>query len=180
MNGSDGLPPEAVQNLSALIAMRRLNIPPVLPTERDNFNSAKPISAGVAASRGWLVQWLVPGLLAASCCFVLFWCDPNQYSFYPVCAFHRATGLLCPGCGSLRAIHQLLHGHLTTAFRFNPLLISSLPFLLVYAAKSCLGSGYGRRFNFASGTKWWWVILVTALVFTLWRNFPGSVFSIPQ
>ncbi|MCX6913024.1 MAG: DUF2752 domain-containing protein, partial [Verrucomicrobia bacterium] len=69
-------------------------------------------------------------LLAAAVGLVLFCFDPRQYHFYPICFFHKATGLLCPGCGALRATHQLLHGHLAAAFRFNPMLVASLPFLL--------------------------------------------------
>ena len=63
--------------------------------------------------------------LVALAAGVLFCFDPNRYPFYPLCFFHRATGLLCPGCGSLRALHQLLHGNLATAFHFNALLVSS-------------------------------------------------------
>ena len=43
------------------------------------------------------------------------------------------TGLLCPGCGTLRGLHQLLHGHLAAAFRLNPVMVLSLP-LLGYVA----------------------------------------------
>jgi hypothetical protein len=75
------------------------------------------------------------GLLAGVACIVLFYFDPRQYHFYPVCFFHQTTGLLCPGCGTLRGLHQLLHGHLAAAFRFNPMLIVSLPFLCWFGAK---------------------------------------------
>src|SRR6266536_3764949 len=53
--------------------------------------------------------------------------NPSQFSFYPTCLFYKTTGLLCPGCGTLRAMHQLLHGQIQGAFRFNALLVSSLP-----------------------------------------------------
>lgn len=45
------------------------------------------------------------------------------------------TGLECPGCGSQRAIHSLLHLDIGAAFKFNALLVSSLPLviLLLYA-----------------------------------------------
>src|SRR5260370_36721099 len=82
---------------------------------------------------------LVATAIAALAGLILFLFDPNRYPFYPVCAFHKVTGLLCPGCGSLRAMHQLLHRHLAIAFHFNPLLITTLPVLVVYCVVWSLG-----------------------------------------
>jgi hypothetical protein len=45
---------------------------------------------------------------------------------FPKCPFRSLTGLLCPGCGSQRGIHQLLHGHFAEAFKLNALLIPSI------------------------------------------------------
>src|SRR5260221_9010819 len=72
--------------------------------------------------------FLLVGIIALAA-GVLFFFDPAEHAFYPVCFFHRTTGLLCPGCGSLRAVHQLSHGHLAAAFRVKPLLVVCLPFL---------------------------------------------------
>ena len=36
--------------------------------------------------------------------------DPNQPGHYPTCPFLATTGFYCPGCGALRAVHDLLHG----------------------------------------------------------------------
>ena len=83
----------------------------------------------------------VLALLGAVAGLVLFCFDPRQYPFYPVCFFHKTTGLLCPGCGALRAMHQLLHGHLATAFRFNPVLVVSLPILAWIGARYALAEG---------------------------------------
>src|SRR5438067_2053494 len=61
------------------------------------------------------------------CAAILYFLDPAHFDFYPKCAFYQSTGLLCPGCGSLRALHQLLHGHWAEALRFNALLVLFLP-----------------------------------------------------
>ena len=58
--------------------------------------------------------------------------NPEGTRIYPPCVFKYLTGYYCPGCGSLRAMHRLLHGHILEAFGFNPLMIISLPFI-VYA-----------------------------------------------
>ena len=62
--------------------------------------------------------------------FVTLYCiDPAGASIFPPCPFHLLTGQYCPGCGSLRAIHRLLHGQLVAALRLNPLMVVSIPFL---------------------------------------------------
>jgi hypothetical protein len=74
--------------------------------------------------------WLIAGgaiLGALVAALVLFSFDPSTHRFYPRCTFHALTGLDCPGCGGLRAAHQLLHGNFVLAFRFNPLLVAGLP-----------------------------------------------------
>jgi hypothetical protein len=67
-------------------------------------------------------------LVAAVVYFVL---DPAQYALFPKCPFHTLTGWECPGCGSQRTIHALLHGEFRQAFFHNPLLTLSFPYLLV-------------------------------------------------
>ena len=61
---------------------------------------------------------------------VYFWFDPAQFALFPKCPFHTLTGWDCPGCGSQRTIHALLHGEFRQAFFHNPLLTLSLPYLL--------------------------------------------------
>ena len=55
--------------------------------------------------------------------------DPARSGIFPPCPIHYLTGLYCPGCGSLRAIHALLHGNLHQAWAMNPLTIVMLPFV---------------------------------------------------
>src|SRR5580700_1516854 len=56
--------------------------------------------------------------------------DPATSGIFPPCPVHYLTGWYCPGCGSLRAIHQLLHGNLRAAWAMNPLTVVLLPFLM--------------------------------------------------
>jgi len=71
-------------------------------------------------------SWL--GLAAAAAYLFVF--EPGKTGFFPICLFRAITGFTCPGCGSTRALHQLLHGHVLEAFMLNPLLLIGLPFLL--------------------------------------------------
>ena len=67
-------------------------------------------------------------LLAGSVYLYLF--EPGKTGFFPPCLFRALTGLTCPGCGSTRAMHQIVHGHFAAAFMLNPLLLIASPFLI--------------------------------------------------
>ncbi|MCY2687185.1 DUF2752 domain-containing protein [Salinimicrobium sp. TH3] len=56
--------------------------------------------------------------------------DPASSTFFPACPFHSFTGLMCPGCGSQRALHHLLNLQVQTAYSYNPLLVISLPYIM--------------------------------------------------
>jgi hypothetical protein len=117
-------------------------------------------------------------LLATLAALVLFCFDPRQYHFYPICLFHQTTGLLCPGCGALRATHQLLHGHLAAAFRFNPVLIASLPFQVWLGARLALQMVRHQPLSLGRRLGWLWLILAAALVVSVMRNLPGAPFAL--
>lgn len=51
----------------------------------------------------------------------------------PRCWFHYFTGLDCPGCGSQRMVHALLHGDVAAAWRHNAFLLLLSPVLLFMA-----------------------------------------------
>ena len=70
--------------------------------------------------------------------------DPAGSGIFPPCPVHYLTGWYCPGCGSLRALHALLHGNLHNAWAMNPLTILLLPFI-VYGLVSETLVGLGRR-----------------------------------
>lgn len=124
----------------------------------------------VSRPAGWL-PWAIAIGLAASVS-VLFFFDPVRWPFYPRCFLHEATGLLCPGCGSLRALHQLLHGHLAAAVHFNPLLVVSLPLLAWQALRLALRYPAGRAAPLSIRPAWLCAALAVLVVFTVLRNVP--------
>jgi hypothetical protein len=115
--------------------------------------------------------------LAAVAGLVLFCFDPRWYHFYPVCYFHKITGLLCPGCGGLRALHQLLHGHWATAFRFNPVLVVSLPILAWLGAKYGWQKARNQPASLGLRPLWLWLSLAAVIVVSVLRNLPGAPFD---
>ncbi len=55
--------------------------------------------------------------------------DPHEGGHYPTCPSLYLTGFYCPGCGSLRAIHDLAHLDLGGAWGMNPLAVIVLPWI---------------------------------------------------
>jgi hypothetical protein len=96
--------------------------------------------------------------------------DPEQY-FFPKCPFLTLTGLKCPGCGSQRAIHQLLHGNIGASFQFNPLFIPGVLYALIgYAVAFFLPERWPSISQRWYGKTAAYVSLVIILVFWVARN----------
>lgn len=66
-------------------------------------------------------------ILAAGAIAVAYYLFEPSSGLYPRCAFKLATGLDCPGCGSQRALHALLHGDIAAAWHSNAMLLVGLP-----------------------------------------------------
>lgn len=109
-----------------------------------------------------IVNW-IGGLVLIPAAGLLYSYNPVTSGFFPPCPFYRLTNLYCPGCGSTRALHNLLHGDLRTAFDMNPLLVLSIPFIALLTLRPSLANarylpavvgvvlvGYGILRNFAA------------------------------
>ena len=75
------------------------------------------------------IKWLIAVLFIAGLGW-LYAFDPQLVHSTPPCIFHLLTNLDCPGCGTARACHQLLHGNLLKAMDYNLLFVLVIPFLI--------------------------------------------------
>ncbi len=121
--------------------------------------------------RGWVL--VVLGVPAGLVLLLLWRYDPTRSSI-PLCAFHAATGLHCPGCGATRATHELLHGRVLAALRDNALWVLSLPVVAYEVLAEALLLLYNRRLPGNLLRKPWflWTAGVVAIVFAVLRNIP--------
>jgi hypothetical protein len=121
-----------------------------------------------------IMKRLFFGIAVAFACvaaLVLFFVDPSKVPIYPVCFFHRTTGFNCPGCGSLRAMHALLHGHFLTALHFNAFLVLSLP-LFAWVGVRFLRQVIKRDPAPVVRPRWLWVYLGLWMAFGIARELP--------
>jgi hypothetical protein len=112
------------------------------------------------------------GLLISGAVYV-FWYEPGKTGFFPLCPFRLLTGLACPGCGTTRALHQLLHGHVEAAFMLNPLFLIALPFLALALLRHTKFAFAGElpRPN-ALPARYIYLVFVVVLTFWIFRNTP--------
>jgi hypothetical protein len=111
--------------------------------------------------------------LAAVALVAYFLLDPAIVPVFPKCPFYLLTGLKCPGCGSQRALHALLNLQVGRAFRENPLLVISLPYLLmalVFYLKKEKNERWLAADDLLFRGKAVKVVLAVVLVFWLLRN----------
>ena len=115
-----------------------------------------------------LVTGLV--LLGLGALGILFLFPPDQFGFYPRCGLYLLTGLQCPGCGSLRALHHMTHGRWIVAFHHNPILVIVVPAAIAYALGCWLAgrpwlpeTPRARRVAF-------WAGMIALILFTIGRN----------
>jgi hypothetical protein len=102
----------------------------------------------------------------------LFLFDPTRHGFYPQCALHQLTGLYCPGCGALRATHELLHGRILAAFRLNALFVLSAPPAAYYIGRILYA--YIKRTPLPTiiHAGWIWAAAAVVITFGICRNLP--------
>lgn len=91
---------------------------------------------------------------------------------YPTCPFLALTGLHCPGCGSLRALHELAHGDVAAAIGLNLVAVAVAPLLaywwLRWARRSWVGAVRPPPAHPLAG----WILLASIVTFAVARNLP--------
>lgn len=100
--------------------------------------------------------------------------DPRTAWFAPRCPFRLATGLFCPGCGTGRALHAIVHGDLAAAVRLNILAVAAIPVFLALVLRAALAPERPLP-----RPPLWLQLLVYALLafFLVARNLPYAPFA---
>jgi hypothetical protein len=107
------------------------------------------------------------GVLSVVAILLYFSFNPENGLLFPKCPIHQYLGIYCSGCGSQRAIHDLLHLRIGDAIGHNALLLPALFVILqhllikagVLKGKSLLGYRYAPL-----------VLLAVVLLFMVLRN----------
>lgn len=111
--------------------------------------------------------------------YLLYNNSPLQSSIYPSCPVYSLAKLHCPGCGTARALHDLVHFRLLEAIDHNPMTIFFTPIIIysigAYFVREFFGKRLPEPFKRARSVR---ILLVVIIVFTILRNIPYSPFTI--
>ena len=105
--------------------------------------------------------------------------EPGRTGFFPECPFRALTGIICPGCGSTRGLHHLLHGDIEKALLLNPLMFLLVPVLIFALVRhtNAVVTGQELKGNRVPA-KYIWALFVVVLFFWIVRNLPGYPFPV--
>lgn len=126
-------------------------------------------------------RWLTLAMLGmiTTAATLLWFFDPATSGLFPPCPVRYLTGWYCPGCGSLRALHRLLHGNLRMASSMNALTLVLSPFLayglVSHTLHSIRGRGLPEPFLRA---RWIRALCVAIILFGISRNLPWHPFDL--
>jgi len=96
--------------------------------------------------------------------------DPSASGLFPRCVFLSMTGYKCPGCGSQRAIHALLHGDVLGAFKYNALLLVAVPWIILCLYAESQRVRNPRLYARLNAPLLIWLFLAMVLIWWLLRN----------
>jgi len=97
--------------------------------------------------------------------------DPAQSeTVFILCVTKNISGIDCPGCGSQRAFHELLHGNFIKAAKLNLTIYFFTPLLLFIFLKTALKPFHIDLPDLLITTKRLMLILFFLLLFTVLRN----------
>jgi hypothetical protein len=141
-------------------------------------------SAGVRSvlSRPLTGPLLVAGLAGAAAGYLAL-VDPHRSGHYPGCPILFLTGYWCPGCGGLRALHDLLHGELAAAVSANLVVVAMVPIVVMLWTRwvfirSAAARAESRTVRRAPAWMLWSLLVIVMLFWGL-RNLPATHWLAP-
>lgn len=99
--------------------------------------------------------------------------DPSVSRLFPRCFFKVLTGYDCPGCGTQRALHALLHGDIVGAWHFNRALIVGIPLLAVYGYAELRRTTHVKLYTMLNSQFMIWFVFTLTVLWWVGRNLFG-------
>ena len=122
---------------------------------------------------------IIGSILVVALLLVYFFFDPTATdSYFPGCPLYNTTGIYCPGCGSQRALHSLLHLDFKSVLSYNLLFIPATGVVLYNVFVRIYNRVSSRQIPNVIYTKTFAIIvLIVILIFWVLRNLPIHPFN---
>ncbi len=125
------------------------------------------------------VIYILIGIVGIGLLSLYFIFDPSAFSFFPKCPLHATTGIYCPGCGSQRALHSLLHLNIMGTIGHNLLFLPGLALVAhhYFLRFKEIRDGKQRKL-LLNHPRAPWIILTVVLTFWVLRNLTVYPFEL--
>ena len=108
--------------------------------------------------------------LAGMAIIILFIFNPEETWWMPKCPTYSLTGFECPGCGTQRSIHALLHGDISSALQYNAFLVCILPFICLLGVAEIKRKDWPKLYRRLYSPFVVFSLLTLVVIWTIVRN----------
>ncbi len=125
------------------------------------------------------IKYVIIGIGIIVLLSLYYFSNPSEVNYFPKCPFYWLTGFYCPGCGSQRALHHLLHFDIINTIDHNALYIVGLSTIAYNVSVNAMNK-FGNKiyYNYLYHPKTPLIIGGLIIVFWILRNINLYPFTI--
>lgn len=120
------------------------------------------------SKRAWVAA--IMAALAIVLAIVYYYFDPVEARWMPRCLWKVATGTDCPGCGSQRMAHALVHGDISGAWHANAFALCIIPLIGLLLALEMKREAWPNVYRKVHAPWVIWTLAAAVLVWWIVRN----------
>ncbi len=120
------------------------------------------------SKRAWIAT--IIAALAIVLAIVYYYFDPVEARWMPRCLWKVATGTDCPGCGSQRMAHALVHGDILGAWHANAFALCIIPLIGILLVLELNREKYPKLYRKVHAPWVIWTLAAAVLIWWIVRN----------
>ncbi|NEW53916.1 DUF2752 domain-containing protein [Nocardia cyriacigeorgica] len=141
-----------------------------------------PVTAGEPPSTRWRAVALPAAVAGAGIVAVaaVHLRDPHVEGSWGICPVYALFGVYCPGCGGMRAVHNLTDGHVLDSLHSNLLALPLLILFALWVGDWAIRAWRGKPMrHLGINAVTMWSIFGFLALFTVVRNTPWGNWLTP-
>jgi len=109
---------------------------------------------------------------------VYYFVNPSNINLFPKCPLYSSTGIYCPGCGSQRALHDMLNFKFKEMIGHNFLFLFGIIIIIYHFIVEGILYFKGKDYNLLYKPKTPIIILIIVILYWILRNIPSYPFTL--